>query len=281
MRTRNITDLLVKKVREKGILVAAHRGTKGANIIENTVDAFDCAIQNDADIVELDIVSSTDGVLYVFHDGNENRLLGTPKSIKEMTSAEIDACRYRNAYGKKTGFRVNRLDAVLAHLKGDVLINVDRCWDIFDSVIGMIRMHDMFDQVIMKCPPNEPNLRCILDSEAPIMFMAMVATQQELDMALALDLNLVAVEINFTSEQSPLLSEANIARLKERGILLWTNALSLKAGWTASAGHDDNVSITQNPDIGWGWLVDRGFDIIQTDWPMLLRRYLLSRRELL
>jgi glycerophosphoryl diester phosphodiesterase len=27
-------------------------------------------------------------------------------------------------------------------------------------------------------------------------------------------------------------------------------------------------------DKGWGWLSDKGFDFIQTDWPMMLIDYL-------
>ena len=31
-----------------------------------------------------------------------------------------------------------------------------------------------------------------------------------------------------------------------------------------AAGHDDDTSVLGHPEQGWGWLMDRGFDIIQT-----------------
>ena len=40
------------------------------------------------------------------------------------------------------------------------------------------------------------------------------------------------------------------------------------------AGYNDNVSILEGPEKGWGVLVNNGADIIQTDWPQILSRYL-------
>ena len=44
-----------------------------------------------------------------------------------------------------------------------------------------------------------------------------------------------------------------------------------------AGGHSDDASLTGDPDAGWGWLMDRGFDIIQTDWPGMLRQYMDAR----
>ena len=41
-----------------------------------------------------------------------------------------------------------------------------------------------------------------------------------------------------------------------------------------SAGHSDDTSIAEDPESGWGWLADRGYDIIQTDWALAMRLYL-------
>jgi hypothetical protein len=32
-----------------------------------------------------------------------------------------------------------------------------------------------------------------------------------------------------------------------------------------------------DPDKGWGWNIDKGFHILQTDWTMALRAYLNNR----
>lgn len=41
-----------------------------------------------------------------------------------------------------------------------------------------------------------------------------------------------------------------------------------------SAGHNDDVSITGAPQDGWGWLAQKGFDMIQRDWPLQAYLYL-------
>ena len=41
--------------------------------------------------------------------------------------------------------------------------------------------------------------------------------------------------------------------------------------------HTDDVSMIDDPNKGWGWLVDHGFDIIQTDWTYQCCKYLKDR----
>ena len=52
------TDVRENKRREfcmnNRVLIAAHRGTSGANIIQNTIGAYENALLHGADIVELD-----------------------------------------------------------------------------------------------------------------------------------------------------------------------------------------------------------------------------------
>lgn len=72
-------DLLWKK-RENGVLVAAHRGVKGANIIPNTCLAYENALQHGADMIEMDGVLSTDGIFFLSMMGKRS-LCGGLKGI--------------------------------------------------------------------------------------------------------------------------------------------------------------------------------------------------------
>ncbi len=44
-----------------------------------------------------------------------------------------------------------------------------------------------------------------------------------------------------------------------------------------AAGHNDDISLTGDPEDGWGWLAKKGFDIIQTDWTHHCVNYLRNR----
>ena len=46
---------------------------------------------------------------------------------------------------------------------------------------------------------------------------------------------------------------------------------------TLYGGLNDDVSIIERPDKGWGKLMDKGIEIIQTDWPALLYDYRAKR----
>jgi len=71
-------------------VVMAHRGYN-VNAVENTLGSLDAASVFKPDYVELDVVESVDGELFVIHDNNLKRLAGLNKNIREMTREEIKA----------------------------------------------------------------------------------------------------------------------------------------------------------------------------------------------
>lgn len=58
--------------------------------------------------------------------------------------------------------------------------------------------------------------------------------------------------------------------------LLWVNPILFSLTRPLVGGHDDNMSMLGDPDNGWGWLVDQGYDILQTDWVTDCITYLKS-----
>ena len=76
------------------------------------------------------------------------------------------------------------------------------------------------------------------------------------------------------------LEPAFIKELKERRIAVWVNAITMSNGeeWSnISAHHDDDGAVLGDADAHWGWLIDHGADVVQTDWPALLYCYLRQR----
>ena len=69
-------------------LVVAHRGAS-ADERENTLPAFERAIADGADYVELDVQASSDGVLVVFHDLNLGRLTPLRGPLRRRRAAEL------------------------------------------------------------------------------------------------------------------------------------------------------------------------------------------------
>ena len=79
------------------LLKIAHRGfTK--TVPENTLEAFQAAIENNFDAIELDIQFSKDGHATVFHDENLSRLTGTFAEVNDLTLPQLKKLRIDNKY---------------------------------------------------------------------------------------------------------------------------------------------------------------------------------------
>ena len=69
-------------------LIIAHRGDS-AHAPENTLAAFQQAVDVGADGIEFDVRLTSDGVPVVFHDSSLKRIAGRERKIASLTSAEL------------------------------------------------------------------------------------------------------------------------------------------------------------------------------------------------
>ncbi len=274
--------LLSSKLEEKKHLIAVHRGSWGGNIIQNTVSAYIAAIKMGADMVESDVNRSTDGVFYSFHDGNEPNLWGVESSIKKMSSAEIDAVHPLNAVKARTLATTSRLSEVLDFLPENILLNIDRAWDIFPHLLPFLDTYEKArNHVLLKAPPKAKAAYEFLNAyPTKYPFMPICDTLEELEEALSYEnINIVGVEVTARGENDPLFQDSLIEALHQKNLFVWVNAITL---WDNPprplyAGLDDDISVLSDPALGWGKLMDKHIDILQTDWPALLHSYRISR----
>ena len=68
----------------------AHRGSS-TKYIENTMQAFEEAIADQADGIELDVQRTKDGQLVVYHDERLKRLTGVDKFLWQLNWTELQA----------------------------------------------------------------------------------------------------------------------------------------------------------------------------------------------
>lgn len=97
-------------------LVIAHRGASGY-APENTMPAFELAVQQGADMIELDVQRSADGILVVFHDETTERWDGhkrmvTGLRLDELRALDIGGARIATlaevcAFARERGVRLN------------------------------------------------------------------------------------------------------------------------------------------------------------------------------
>lgn len=268
------------------LLIAAHRGSCGGNIPCNTLASYEAALFQGADMIEIDVDMTGDGKLVIFHPGMEKPHLDIDGSIEEMPFSEVRKLHYVNGDRTETQFSINTLEEVLAAFKGRCFINVDKFWKYPKEISEMIRSFGMTEQILVKTRPDA-EMFDIIERYAPDMQYMVIASSDAESLHGELKkrrINYMGQELIFDSEDSPLCSQNYLDRLKQDNVISWVNTIVYYYIRILCAGHNDDVSITGNPDNGWGWCARRGFDIIQTDWVLACRKYLadnglLSRKQ--
>lgn len=260
------------------VQVVAHRGAAGSNIPCNTIPAFDIALKGGASILEMDLFKSTDGKIFIFHTGKEPYQLNKNIDLTKLDSEEIKKLRLINVDFYPTQWGINSFDDVLEHFKNRCILNLDRIGDCIPDVIKAVERHNMKDQVLLKHAPIPSVLKIIEDVAPDYMFMPIYMEKDNASEIIEkMNINYIGAELVFETEESPVIQPEYIESMKKRGKTLWGNAVLYNYKIPLSAGHTDDVSMIDDPDKGWGWLVDHGFDIIQTDWTYQCCKYLKDR----
>ena len=102
----------------------AHRGASG-NYPENTLRAFQMALEIGVDEIEFDLRMTRDGHLVVMHDATVDRTTDGTGAIGELTLTEIRALDAGKVFGERfRGERVPTWEEALDLVQGKVKLNV-------------------------------------------------------------------------------------------------------------------------------------------------------------
>lgn len=258
--------------------LAAHRGVCGANIPCNTFLAYQTAIEQGADVVEIDVSKSRDGAYFVFHPGMEHRYIGEGIHLHELTAIEVKNLPLLNCDGMPTHYRIPRLEEAFALLKGKVYINVDKYWTDIAGITAAIRKAGVEKQVIVKTPVEEKYFAETEKYAPDLMYMPVARHRDDVtEKLLARHINYIGLEALFDAKEDEIASKEYIRAMHERGLLVWVNSIVYDETDIISAGLTDDVSLARGGDAGWGELIARGFDFIQTDWLSALKYYMERR----
>ena len=263
--------------KEKRIIVA-HRGTAGGNIPCNTLASYEIALKEGADMIEIDVEMSKDGKLFIFHPGMEPHHLNSKEYIPNMTAEEVSRLRYVNYDRTPTQFGVNTFDEVLETFKGRCYINVDKFWGHPREIYEAIKRHDMADQIVVKSAPSKEVFTVLQEAAPELPYMPIVRDTHPLhEKLMASSINYIGVEVLFASEEAEVASPAFIEKMHKDGKLIWVNPIIYDCRKQLTAGHSDDTALCQDMDLGWGWLAERGYDMIQTDWTGMMVQYLKEK----
>ena len=273
-------DSTRKLYAEKGVLIAAHRGVAGGNIPCNTLQAYEIALRQGADIVEIDVAVTKDRKLFVFHPGMEPYHLRADIRIKDVNADEVKDLRFVNQDQTPTLYPVSTLDEVFDLLKGRCIINVDKFWTAIPEITDAIRRHGLTDDVIVKTAPKPEYFKAVEEYASDLPFMPVVNQADPYTAELLkMKINLIGAEVLFDNENAEVASPEYIEKMHKLGLLLWVNPIVYNYKADLVAGHNDDRAMTESMEDNWGWLIDRGFDILQTDWTLPMKLFIDGRKK--
>lgn len=266
---------LLKLAKEKKVLVIAHRGVCGGNVPANSLPAFKAALLAGADVIELDVEKSADGKLFVVHPGMEPVHLNVENSLQEYSSEDVGKMSLHNWDLIPTQYPVMKLEDALLFLRGKCIVNIDKFWVNPKEISELVHKLGMENQVIIKASPRPEYLDAVEKYASDIPFMTVtnkgIATHEEM---MKRNIRYVGVEAIFATDDGPAATEEFLDRLHADGKIAWVNAIVFRHTAVLSGTHTDDISISEDPEQGWGWLADRGFDMIQTDFTYQCREFL-------
>ena len=103
-------------------LIVAHRGAS-AEEAENTLEAFELALDVGADAVEFDVRITADGQAVVLHDPGVDRTTDGAGLVRDLTLHEVRALRIATAEGGTT--RIPTLVEALGVLSGRAAVDIE------------------------------------------------------------------------------------------------------------------------------------------------------------
>ena len=139
------------------VLITAHRGDSSM-APENTLAAFEKAIEAGADFIELDVTETKDGVLVILHDNSLERTAELEKNVWEITYDEIQELDAGSWFSEEyAGERIPTLQEVIDVCKGEIKLNIEIKSTGFES-------EEFIDKIVSCIQENELQEECIVTS---------------------------------------------------------------------------------------------------------------------
>lgn len=236
--------------------IVAHRGDH-VEVPENTLAAYQKAIEHGIDYVEIDLRTTKDSVLVIMHDGTVDRMTDGKGKVKDLTVAEIQQLKVQDKTKPGTPtYAIPTFDEVLKTCKNKVHIYLDFKDASVQQAYDMIRKYHMEHEVVVyiNAPQQFTDWKRIAP-EMPLMASLPGNIKSIDELKAFISKTPVALLDGDYSDYTAELVEA----AKAAGITAWPDI--------QSAGESAN----------WDKALLLGFTGLQTDHPAALAAYLHSK----
>lgn len=253
------------------VMIFAHRGD-WRNAPENSLKAYQNCIDEGLDGIEVDVQLTKDSVLVVMHDLTLERTTTGVGKVSDYTYAELQELYLKSPIGVVTRQKIPSFEDVLKLAKGKILIQVDKWPKVKEHVLSIAKKHDCLNHLIFRSSKDSKyvnqEFEGLLDkvNYIPVLVCKGKGDNEKLDDFLT-NIQTQCIGLSFTREDFQVLDR--MKEISDKGFRVWLNSL-----WADfNAGHDDELA-TFDLETSYGWLLQKGANIIFSDHPMLLKEYL-------
>ena len=127
------------------VAAIAHRG-EHLHHPENTLSAYQAAIDAGADFIEVDVRTTSDGKLVMMHDATVDSMTNGKGAVKDLTLAQVRAL---DVLGDHVRGQVPTFDEVLALARGKIGIYVDSKQVSAADMIAAVEKYAMQDKIVV------------------------------------------------------------------------------------------------------------------------------------
>lgn len=241
----------------KTVLIASHRGTHN-DFPENSMAAFKRGIELGIDVIELDVRHTKDDSLVVMHDGSVDRTTNGTGKVADLTFEEVRKLRLK-FNGQLTEEQVPTLEEALNLAKGKILVDLDIKTDRVTQIIKVVDRTQTASTTMFFLGRG---IYAKMVKEKNPAFRTLVRTHKAADID-----SLFAITRSEAVHIDPSHNTVEVtAKIKKNGGRIWINSLG-EIDKRAAAGDLE----------AYGELLKNGANMVQTDYPALLMKYLKSK----
>lgn len=254
------------------VKVVAHRGI-WREFPENSIEGIHRCIEIGVDMVELDVAMTKDSVLILMHDNTLDRTTTGSGKVSDYTYEEIKEFNLKDFKGGVTDFKVPTFAKSMIVAKDKIEVFIDKGYPYLREANNLLIKTNTQGQAYFLGFVGASTLkRDYLGISDQIEYMPLVTASDSLDAFLNSfkDIGTKYFLFSFDTTEKKLMNR--IDELPFGAIAMATTQVDYYCG-----GYSDSLSLN-NPDEGWGQLVDKGFTAICTDYPKELLIYLRQRK---
>ncbi|NOX65604.1 MAG: glycerophosphodiester phosphodiesterase family protein [Chlorobi bacterium] len=241
------------------ILITAHRAMH-TKYPENSLAAFQHSINSGVDIIETDIRTTKDGKLVLMHDGSVDRTTNGEGKLKNFTFAELEKLELEKESDDPNTYRVPLAEDALNLAHGKIMVDLDIKSVYIKNLVDLVHKTQTEKQVLF-FDSDFAVLDSVLLLDSTLMLMPRAHSLEEVKEIIKRYHPLVIhIDPSFYTKEV-------VSTIKASGARIWINAL----------GFADAKAMIGLVDTGYASLVEGGANIIQTDYPLILHKYLTER----